>query len=297
MTAEDRFKALVAEDLQAENAASGAFAQAYDQRKKAWLDAQKAANYDNPNKPSEAALTQHFNNEIWIKQLAPQLQESAEAAYADRTPKEGQGTNDIAAQAGGILNKAAEGGIASLMTGGDMMGGATHALRHAGFGLLTGLPGVGNFLSQLGRYIGGLLGSWFGDQPALSWKEAGEQVKQEKINERLAGLAPVADVKQLQAMAAEAAKEPETSTAAASSGAASGQVAASEPAQQETGEQPAAGQIAQPNPADLHWVKIPFSPVYLPVDPNFTLPNGVLPEGGSVSPAPRATTGTSPDTP
>lgn len=210
----EQFEKKIDEALLVENVEKGPFAKAYTEQKKLWVDAQIVDLARKQKNPDVDELDRKFNTEIWPdKKLAGNFKDAAMAAYDGKVA---ESQKPVAVDTSAMMDKLVAGTSAGIMTG-DIFGALKHTAATQGMTFLGSLPLVGGLLSGIGGFFNQLL-TWIGSKisgdKSLTWPEAGALVEDNGRKKRMAGLASVADVNQLNKMVDEAAKKPAGETPA-----------------------------------------------------------------------------------
>ncbi|MFO0388443.1 MAG: hypothetical protein ACK502_01805 [Alphaproteobacteria bacterium] len=210
----EQFEKKIDSALSIENVANGPFAKAYTEQKKLWVDQQILAQVKDGKAPDVNVLNTTFDTKAWpTKELAGNIKEAAMAAYDGKVA---ESQKPVAVDTSAMMDKLVAGTSAGIMTG-DIFGALKHTAATQGMTFLGSLPLVGGLLSAIGGFFNQLL-TWVsskisGDK-SLSWSEAGAMVDDNSRKKRMAALAGVADVKQLNDMLKESTETPATGRAA-----------------------------------------------------------------------------------
>ncbi|MGE3714884.1 MAG: hypothetical protein AB7F82_10225 [Alphaproteobacteria bacterium] len=183
-----RFEKMLDYDLNADNAAAGAFGRLFTQQQEQWVEAQEKEIKKAGGSVSQADtdyLMEAFKTEHWDKHKE-EHKKRALAAHdgASKEAQADQAGDQMMDRAGHVV----QGGISSMLMGGDFSGGISHGLRHAVLGAIMGIPFVGEFLAKIAAFVGSNVKSWFGAGEGLSWDAAGEKVERENIKARMGDL-------------------------------------------------------------------------------------------------------------
>lgn len=202
MDAKQQFEKRLEFDLRAENAASGAFGKLYTQAKEQFVQSKMTAAMESGqsvNKEMRGQFEKQFDTTEWVKGTA-KIKKDTMAAYEGKA--EGIDTNDLFS---GLTN----GAMSSLATGENPLTGAWYSVKHAAFGLITKIPGVGDFIGQVTAYLGSKLDYALGNRKdSFTWDQAGKRVELEGVKKRMGGLAAIGgDVDKLAVMVQESSRD------------------------------------------------------------------------------------------